>query len=102
NSDTINIKATGGKIGRETIDIPGFPVLSLNSEYLLFLQERGDSYDIYGANQGCMKRVNISSSEIVLSPCEKEYFNSIYVKQSSSGIITLDNFVNKIREYQKN
>ena len=98
----INIKMTGGTYGREKLDLPGFPVLSVGSEYLLFLDKRGTSYDIYAASQGCLKVINTTSGDKVVAPCESSYYNSIYIDQSASGPVKLDSFIKKIQGYQKN
>ncbi len=102
NSDTINIRTIGGQVGREKLDVPGFPILSQNGEYALFLEKRGNNYDIYGANQGCLKVTKESNGDKILSPCENEYANSIYVNQASSGKVTLKGFIKKIQGYQTN
>jgi len=99
--NTINIKITGGIYGHEKLDLPGFPVLSVGSEYLLFLDKRGTAYDIYAASQGCLKVINTTSGDKVVAPCVSSYYNSIYIDQSASGPVTLDSFIKKIQGYQK-
>ncbi|MEI6079824.1 MAG: hypothetical protein WCQ53_04210 [bacterium] len=101
-SDTVNIKVLGGKIGRESMDMPGFPYLTVGGEYVLFLEKRGNDYDIYGANQGCMRVVPDPAGNKNVIPCESEYYNMIYVDQSVSGAVRLDSFIKKVQGYQKN
>lgn len=100
--DTINIKTIGGQLGKEKLDVPGFPVLLVNNDYVLFLEKRGNNYNIYGANQGCLKVTEDANSTKIVTPCENRYFNSIYINQNSSGKVTLKSFIKKIQEYQTN
>ena len=101
NSDTVNIKVLGGKIGHESMDMPGFPYLTVGGEYVLFLEKRGNDYDIYGANQGCMRVVTDPTGNKNVIPCESEYYNTIYSDQSASGAVRLNSFIGKIQGYQK-
>jgi hypothetical protein len=104
-SDTVTLKMVGGKVGHETLDVPGLPVLTQGAEYVLFLEKRGSKYDIYGANQGCLKVVKDASNTQMVVPCENRYFNSIYINQAGGETgslknVPLDDLVKKIKDYQ--
>jgi hypothetical protein len=104
-SDTVTLKMVGGKVGHEILDVPGLPTLSKGADYVLFLEKRGSKYDIYGANQGCMKVVKDASNTQMVVPCENRYFNSIYIDQAGGETgslknVPLEKFVEKIKDYQ--
>ncbi len=110
-AQTITIKTIGGKVGKEILDVTGFPVLINGAEYILFLEERGNTnYDIYGANQGCMKaflatKEGTNQKQKMLRPCENKYFNAVYLEQvgielAPKKAVRLDDFIKKVKEYQ--
>jgi hypothetical protein len=99
-AETITIKTVGGKVGKERLEVVGFPVLVKDAEYVLFLQERDNiNYDIYGANQGCMR-----ASKGMLRPCENQYFNAVYLEQVGVELapkkeVKIDDFIKKVKGY---
>jgi hypothetical protein len=108
-AETITIKTIGGKVGKEILEVVGFPVLMNDSEYILFLKERDNiNYDIYGANQGCMRAFVESVSgkkQKMLRPCENKYFNAVYLEQVGLELapkkpVELNEFIKKVKSYQ--
>ena len=103
--DTLTVKAIGGTVGRETLDVPGVPVLSVGARYVLFLEKRENTnYDIYAANQGCM-HVIVSKGNKFVRPCENQYFNAIYLEDVSLSSapkkkVKFETFIDKLRSYQ--